>query len=190
MKKGYLYTVVFMFVVALVFTTVLASVNAVFKDKIAVNEQLIEKKAVLNAMDIAFADDDINQLFSDIKKVKTDNLVYYALSSQNGQIEKYAIYFEGSGLWSTLTGYIGVDGTLSTLLGIDFTSQNETPGLGGRIEEEWFKSQFRDVSLSELPIVYGNGIDAITGATLTSKSVMKIINDTIDNQLKELEGLR
>ncbi|MBN2852026.1 MAG: FMN-binding protein [Clostridia bacterium] len=190
MKKGYLYTIVFMFIVALVFTTVLASVNAIFKSRILTNEQLIEKKAVLNAMSITYNDNEIDKLFANIEEVKKDNLVYYALTDGSNQIEKYAVYFEGSGLWSTLTGYIGVGGNFKTLLGIDFTSQNETPGLGGRIEEEWFKVQFKGVSISDLPLTYGNGIDAITGATLTSKSVMKIINDTINNQVKELEAMK
>ncbi len=68
------------------------------------------------------------------------------------------------------------------VLGIDFVTHSETPGLGGRISELWFKEQFRAVSINSddsdivtyRPAPDGN-VDAITGATLTSDAVRNII---------------
>jgi len=75
---------------------------------------------------------------------------------------------------------------------VDFTSHNETPGLGGRIDEAWFKEQFRNRK-----IVIGTGLsydteqenqlDAITGATSTSRSILNILNDVIDDTVTKLE---
>ncbi len=79
----------------------------------------------------------------------------------------------------TVEGYAAISADNSELLGIDFVSHSETPGLGGRISEEPFKEQFRNLDLTNAKggeyIVYrpapdGN-VDSIAGATLTSKSV-------------------
>jgi Na+-transporting NADH:ubiquinone oxidoreductase subunit C len=72
--------------------------------------------------------------------------------------------------------------------GLAFTEQNETPGLGGRIEEDWYKEQFKGTTLSG-SLSYGEetGLDAITGATSTSNAVLKILNTFIETTLKELE---
>jgi Na+-transporting NADH:ubiquinone oxidoreductase subunit C len=188
MKKKYGYTIIFMFAFAFVFTLILASVNAVYKDKIALNEQLQEKRAVLNAMNIAFTDKDIDDIFKDVEEINEDDLLYYIKRNESGQIISYALHYEGTGLWGSLIGYIGFNDKLDALIGIDFTYQNETPGLGGRIEELWYKNQFKGVSIASLPLTYGNGIDAITGATSTSNAVMKTINDTINNQLVKVVG--
>ncbi|MFN3284353.1 MAG: FMN-binding protein, partial [Pseudothermotoga sp.] len=62
------------------------------------------------------------------------------------------------------------------------------PGLGGRIEEEWFKKQFRSERLLNGAITLQTGgsgdydhengkVDAITGATQTSRALINIIND-------------
>jgi electron transport complex protein RnfG len=58
-------------------------------------------------------------------------------------------------------------------------SQQETPGLGARIvevrpggEKPWFTSQFEGKSGDELRLKKdGGGIDAITGATISSRAV-------------------
>jgi Na+-transporting NADH:ubiquinone oxidoreductase, subunit NqrC len=83
---------------------------------------------------------------------------------------------------------------------VDFISQNETPGLGGRIEENWFKEQFKSEKLIDGRITvtaigqadenHENGkVDAITGATQTSKAVEKIINEYLE-KLRVILGVK
>ncbi len=83
-------------------------------------------------------------------------------------------------------------------MGIDFVSHSETPGLGGRISEEPFKEQFRNLDLSSRneggeyityrPAPDGN-VDSIAGgATLTSKSVSNFLNENIKDFIKFREG--
>jgi Na+-transporting NADH:ubiquinone oxidoreductase subunit C len=186
MKKGYIYTIIFIVAVSVVFSGVLAIVNAVYKNKIEINELAAEKVSILYSMGIkaenavAVFDEKVTQ--RDIGEIS----LYSAVNDEGTEV--YSIPFEGSGLWGTIRGYVSVDANLSTITGIAFTEQNETPGLGGRIEEEWYKEQFRGIGI-DTALAYGEdtGIDAITGATSTSNAVLKIINNFIDTTLKELE---
>ncbi len=189
MKKGYIYTIIFMLLIAFVFSAILATTNAISKDKIKNNEALLEKAAILSAMNIEFTQDEIIKLSENIVRGNNNEFIYYQLE-YGTVIEKYAIYFEGAGLWGTITGYIGVSNDLTTMLGIDFTYQNETPGLGGRIEEKWYKDQFKNLLILNFPIEYGEGIDAITGATSTSNAVIKMINETINSKVSKLGGIQ
>ena len=97
-------------------------------------------------------------------------------------------------MWGSISGIIALDQDFKTVLGMDFISQNETPGLGGRIEEDWFKEQFRKIVLYEEgePIRYASAgsegqVDAITGATSTSNALLNIINESIQ-EVKTLTG--
>jgi Na+-transporting NADH:ubiquinone oxidoreductase subunit C len=100
---------------------------------------------------------------------------------------KYAFPVSGKGLWSTLYGYLALDGDLETIAGISFYKHGETPGLGAEIEKPWFQNQFKGKKL------YANGaptgflvvkpgtpltdtsVDGISGATLTGKGVEVLI---------------
>ncbi|NLE70363.1 MAG: FMN-binding protein, partial [Clostridiales bacterium] len=101
-----------------------------------------------------------------------------------GEALAYAIPFEGSGLWGSLRGYLCITADLTETRGLVFTYQNETPGLGGRVDETWFKEQFRGLPVSEgTELAYGSHpdykIDAVTGATQTSSAVMRTVNKAL-----------
>ena len=186
MKKGYIYTIVFMAVVSIVFTGLLAGVNTAYKMKISKNQQTAVRASILYSVGIDTGDD-ANDIFTDKAIEKNLNeIIYYSI--ETGEGNAYAIPFEGPGLWGTIRGYIGVSPDMSSVLGLAFTEQNETPGLGGRIDEEWYKMQFKGTKLTSV-LEYGSesGLDAITGATSTSNAVLKILNDFIATTLKELE---
>jgi ATP-dependent Clp protease ATP-binding subunit ClpC len=100
----------------------------------------------------------------------------------------------GAGLWGSIIGYIGLSADYSEIIGIEFVTQNETPGLGGRISEDSYKEQFRGIDISgksENFIISspepGSNVDAIAGATQTSNAVVKLINDDIKIFLREVE---
>lgn len=186
MKKGYIYTIIFVAAISIIFSGILAGVNAAYKNKIKENELTAEKISILYSMGIS-SDDAVKDFDERVTEEEKNDIDFYvAVSDDNTTV--YSIPFEGSGLWGTIRGYIAVDENLSVIKGIAFTEQNETPGLGGRIEEEWYKEQFRGVNIGN-SLIYGGdlGIDAITGATSTSNAVLKIMNEFIDTTLKELE---
>lgn len=94
----------------------------------------------------------------------------------------------GAGLWGPVWGYIAV-GTDGKIVGATFDHASETPGLGGKIKDDpAFSAQFDGKSfdfndVAPFDIVKGgapegkvNAIDAITGATMTSKGLGGAIN--------------
>ncbi|MDD2458673.1 MAG: FMN-binding protein, partial [Eubacteriales bacterium] len=107
-------------------------------------------------------------------------------------VQGYAVPFAGPGLWGGIEGYLGINPDRTQILGLVFTQQNETPGLGGRIEEPIFRDQFRGVPIQPgTELAFGasasQDIDAVTGATATSNAVLKILNQLLGVTLSQLE---
>ncbi len=116
---------------------------------------------------------------------------------EGDRAERYAFPVSGKGLWSTIYGYLALDGNLERIVGLTFYKHGETPGLGGEIESEAFQSQFRGRRLigpeGPFPIVIAKGpaaetdraaedrlvVDGISGATLTGRGVMEFLNRDI-----------
>lgn len=181
MKKGYLYTIVFMALVSIVLTSILAVSNAAFLPAIKSNTLKAQKIALLDAFGVVSQDPE--EYFD--RYVKEKDFGSLRGFEIEGDLEAYALPFEGAGLWGTIRGYLALSEDLSTIIGITFTEQNETPGLGGRIEEAQFRDQFRQMELK--PLRYEGELQAITGATQTSASVLRIINNFYENVLPKLE---
>jgi len=95
----------------------------------------------------------------------------------------------GKGLWSTLYGFIALDKDLNTVRGITFYEHNETPGLGGEIDNSkwqagWVGRKIYKEGKPVLKLIKGKAgparedpyqVDALSGATLTSKGVTHLI---------------
>ena len=85
------------------------------------------------------------------------------------------------GFGGDVTAYITLDEDKIQSLNID--ASNETPGLGQRASESAFTKQFIGKSG---PFFYGeNGIEALTGATVTSRAALKAINKAIGKEIDE-----
>jgi len=115
---------------------------------------------------------------------------YFKAFNAEGGLIGYAFVGEGKGYSSILKIMIGVD-KMDNIKGIKILSQQETPGLGARVDEiktkvtiwdmlkgkrvpktePWFQEQFRYKGL--------NQIQAITGATITSKAVVSIVKKAV-----------
>lgn len=193
MKQGPVYTIVFIFLLTAVFVSVLAVADAFYAPQIEENVVLAQRRDVLYALGIDSTGDAaaLNARFDDQVTKKTVGGVEIYEQKSVGGIYGIAVPFTGSGLWGTIKGYLAVSSDFKEIAGIVFTEQQETPGLGGRIDELLYKEQFRGVPITGAKIVYGkNGdkeIDAVTGATITSSSVLRIVNDVLDNTLPKLE---
>ncbi len=190
-KKQILYPVVFMVLLTALFTFVLAFINASSIDLIKEQENLRIQKSILYVFDIPFEDQDamIQSTFNENVTLKTLSGSPYYVYMKNDAPIGYAFQFSGRGLWGTITGNIAVSPSFDKILGIDFISHSETPGLGGRIDEDWFKEQFRNMAIdSSTPVIFkpaeGGTVDAVTGATLTSNSVRDMVNQFISKLLE------
>ena len=89
----------------------------------------------------------------------------------------------GAGLWGPIWGYIGVkeDDTIAKAC---FGHKGETPGLGAKITDlpEVFADKFAGKAIkAEIPVgknaeANPNGVNAISGATITSNAAGKMVN--------------
>ncbi len=199
MKQGYRYTIIFTLIVSLIFALALAVANTLLKPRIEANAELAEQRAILDSlgMDQTGEPETVQKRFQDLVKLdQAKSFSFYRQLDEQGETAGYAIPFVGSGLWGSIHGYLGVTPDLTQIKGLVFTSQNETPGLGGRIEEEWYREQFRQVEIpQDTSLSYGSQnsgqqIDAISGATQTSNAVMRILNQLIAEKLPEMEGVK
>ncbi len=117
---------------------------------------------------------------------KVDGSVVYKSFDSSDQLVGYAFTASGSGYQGTIRLMVGVDPDLEEIKGIQILESSETPGLGGKIRGEDFKSQFRGLnSRQEIGLVKneepGRGeIQAITGATISSRAVVEIINKKLN----------
>lgn len=119
---------------------------------------------------------------------------YFIGKDAEGTIVGYAIQMEGGGFADKIKLLVAVDEPLENLLGIGILKTNETPGFGDKIKGGEFKDQFIDIPTDKLKVskdgersLKDEFIIAITGATISSDAVTKIVNNAV-NQLKELLG--
>ena len=116
--------------------------------------------------------------------------VVYMVEGDQG-IEKVILPIKGSGLWSTLYGFLALEADLNTVAGIGFYEHAETPGLGGEVDNPLWKAKwvgklvYGDDAGVALGVIKGevdlsrpaaiHQIDGLSGATLTSKGVHNLI---------------
>jgi electron transport complex protein RnfG len=87
----------------------------------------------------------------------------------------------GKGFGGDVNLMVGVDLETDTLLGIGVTVHSETPGLGARAKDDPnFRAQFKGLPFTEPFKVKSDGgqVDAVSGATITSRGVCAGITDS------------
>jgi electron transport complex protein RnfG len=120
-----------------------------------------------------------------------DDITYFECRDSSGGVAGIALPAQGNGYQGVIKLMVGLTPDLERITGVKVLEQVETPGLGGRIGEEAFQSQFKDISV-EPEVEYvknkepgkNNQIRAVTGATISSRSVVAIINRAV-NELSE-----
>jgi len=125
------------------------------------------------------------------EKQHGDMIIYeYSPVDGNGEVLAMVIRFAGPGLWGPIKGFLALESDMRTIRGLTFYEQEETPGLGGDIVTDGFRSQFAGKSIiSETDnagiVIRGggskliNGVDAISGATMTCDKVQQMLNKAI-----------
>ena len=94
----------------------------------------------------------------------------------------------GAGLWGPIWGYVGLEKDLKTIKAVCFGHKGETPGLGAKIADEpSFAEAFVGKTIGAGEILFevtkpanrqteNNGVDAISGATITSQALGTTLN--------------
>lgn len=125
------------------------------------------------------------------KPLEQQYLPVFKAVSEKG--EKLTILpVQGKGLWGPIWGYVSLASDMNTIYGVTFDHQGETPGLGAEINTTSFESMFPGKKLYEgdkfvsVGVIKGgakpgdpHGVDAISGGTITSKGLEKMLQDCI-----------
>ncbi len=137
-----------------------------------------ESEAIPKKLDIA-----------SIKRKANKAPVY--LVKEGDQIKLIILPVHGYGLWSTMYGFLALESDGSTVYGINFYDQAETPGLGGEVVNPKWRSVWKGKKVynaegeAVLGLIKGsvtsttpnavNKVDGLAGATLTSVGVTNLI---------------
>lgn len=193
-KDSILYVVAFTFVVCAAFVLILALANEGTKDLVEANREFASQSAVLDALGISWTDrSQVATQYRD-RVTPIDDAVPPAYRASVDGSEFIAVEHTGAGLWGGITIILAADPEATRIRGIQIVAQNETPGLGGRIEEPWFLDQFKGEKTANQKIRIAVGAeskgsgdtntenslaDGVTGASRTSQSFEGIVNDAL-----------
>src|SRR3989338_8561410 len=182
---------IFVLVMGTVSGAMLVGISAFTSPLIQKNEEFALKSAILDVLEVPHEKSTLLKIFDEqVKIIKKGKLTFY--NAADGSI---AFEFRGSGLWGPIAGIISIEKDLKTIRKIKVTYQEETPGLGGRIAEASYLKQFKNkemlprlVFMPEGKASGKNQVDAITGATGSSRAFEKLINENVQKYLAALKG--
>jgi electron transport complex protein RnfG len=142
----------------------------------------------------------------EVKETKVEGKPFtYRVAIKDGGITGYVAEGAAVGYSSTIRVMVGVNTDFS-IAGIKVLSQKETPGLGDKILEKlskktwgtiitgtspnekdlrpWFQVQFDGRKVPIKVNKDGGEIEAITGATISSRAVCQAVNEAVENVKK------
>lgn len=176
--KEILVPAVSLFIICLVVTALLAVTNMVTApkiDELAAERQNEAKKVVLSDA----------ESFSDEKTVEKDGVqyTYYEGLSQSEEKIGYVFLTSAKGYGGDIDIMVGI-GNDGSVKGVTVLSISETAGLGMNAKNDKFLNQYKDKN-SEISVIKtgapsDNEIQALTGATITSKAVTLAVNTALD----------
>ncbi len=202
MKAKYISQAWLVLVLALSFGGALAGVDVWLQPRIDANKLA----ATINEIPtlVPGADKAVSEQYEPVPvvvgegKFETTYDVFWALD-ENSTPLGWVIKASGAGFADKIELLIGVDPKCEVITGLSVLDQKETPGLGNKIQDvgdakkPGFLLQFRDGHRADMPLSVTiaspkkgelNKIKAVTGATISSRSVCSIINDALSGQLR------
>lgn len=189
------YPVFFMIIVSIFFIGILALFYNSVKVRIEEFDKLNLKKAVLNSFNLPV--EDIDRSFEIFIQEKTRSEIFYYEANKDDSLMGYCFPISGAGLWGTIDALLTLTPDLEEIINIAIIKNNETPGLGARITEDWFTDQFQgkniivDGEVRKFELIPEDDeqneiqINQITGATSSSKAVIDIITEEM-KKIKEI----
>ena len=119
----------------------------------------------------------------------------YAGYDEAGELVGVALSRGESGFQDVVQVIFGFDPASGRLSGMKVLESKETPGLGDKIfkDQAWVGQFFAGPQVPLVPVKPGTGrglpgeVDTITGATISSRAVMQIINNAVEEWLPVLE---
>jgi len=114
----------------------------------------------------------------------------------------YVVPLWGAGLWKEIWGYVALAEDKNTIIGASFDHAGETPGLGAEINQSWYEDQYIGKTILDdsgefvsVTAVKGgadpndmHAVDGISGGTITSEGVNKMLDERLKNYLPYLKN--
>ena len=109
------------------------------------------------------------------------------LVERDSSIETIILPMHGYGLWSTMYGFLALEGDGNTIRALQFYQHAETPGLGAEIDNPNWLAQFEgrlafdEAGSVRIAVIKGaapddpHAVDSIAGATLTANGVSNML---------------
>jgi electron transport complex protein RnfG len=121
----------------------------------------------------------------------TGQEVLYAGLDEQGKVIGHAVPAQGPGFQDTIRLLYGYDAARGVIVGMRVLEHKETPGLGDKIvKDQVFLSNFDALEVKPEIVAMKKGessapnhIDSITGATISSKAIVEILNRSMERWL-------
>jgi len=166
------YPVVFLAIIVTVSVVLLIAVNSL-------TSSVVESRRVEEITGI------LEEIFPEMSQYELEGEVY--IIYQDEAKAGYAFKASGSGYGGDIDIVVGLDNNFG-IIGISILSQTETPGVGTKITESSFTDQFKGLSVSDIALKSEGGkIDAITGATISSRAVVDAVKEKMVEIIDTLE---
>ena len=184
------YIIIYSTILVLIVAFLLAFVSSSLKEKQDANVALDTEKQILNSLNLrGLSDEDAHATFEKIVKFnEADNV--YVCTLENGDV-KYVLPLKGQGMWGGISCFLAIDSDKNTVYGAYFNHESETAGLGAEIKDnaDWqakfqgkkiFAAEGDAIALSvEKAVNNETTVDAVTGATVTSTAVSKMLQEKL-----------
>jgi electron transport complex protein RnfG len=134
------------------------------------------------------------------KEEDKEELLIYSGFNENKELIGFAIPGSEPGFQDIIGVIFGYNASEKIIIGFEVLESKETPGLGDKIfKDADFQTNFTSLAIEPeiIPVKKGqrqnaNEVEAITGATISSKAIVKLLNNTmgiwqeaIDNYIKD-----
>ncbi len=166
-----------LFVICLVVTALLAGTNLLTKDQIAKQAQIT-------------AEESRRVVLSEAESFEKSDGCY--IGTSGGETVGYVFETEAKGYGGTVQVMTGID-MQGSITGVVILSHSETPGLGANAERASFTDQYKQtvpengITLVKNKAPAAGEVEALTGATITSRAVTDAVNAAI-TQYNAMKG--
>ena len=177
--KNLVFPVIVLVVICLVCSALLAVLNNATAPVIEANQKAETLAAYISVLPEGTTADSLEEL-----AVTSEN-VEGAVKSPDGMavVKASAAGYSGN----LVTVYVAFD-TTGTISNLKVDASTQTTGIGSKTGEESFYGGFVGWSASE-QVSLGSPVDAIGGATISSRAVVSAINSAIDCYNSEIAGV-
>ena len=194
------YIIIYSAIMVLIVAFLLAFVSQTLKPMQDKNVALDTEKQILNSLNLrGLSDDDAHATYEKIVKFDEAQNVYVC-TLENGDV-KYVLPLKGQGMWGGISAFLAIDSDKNTVYGAYFNHESETAGLGAEIKDnaDWQakfqgKKIFADEAKETLALSVEKNVnnettvDAVTGATVTSTAVSKMLQEQLAKYMDFLKN--